>query len=114
MEPTVIVNIPYEHLITCCKKLHSLEYYFRLVMEAIVKVGIFLAGAIWYAVAVGGFKRWATWLYWGFIAVSVLASAVPGDTVSPTSANTVAISALIFYVVATLIIYFVEKNERRP
>lgn len=81
-------------------------------LATIVEVGIFLGGAIWYAIAVGGFKRWATWLFWGFVGVAILASTGRGDAMSPASADMVAVSALIFYTVATTIIYFVEKNER--
>ncbi len=83
-------------------------------LAVIVEVGIFVVGAIWYAVAVGGFKRWAAVLFWLFVVVAVIASSVRGDAMSPSSASLVAISALCFYVVATIIIYIVEKNERRP
>ena len=80
----------------------------------IIEVGIFLAGAIWYAFAVGGFKRWATWLFWGFVGLSIIVSTSRGDSMGPASAGQIAVSALIFYAVATIIIYFVEKNERKP
>ena len=83
-------------------------------LAVIVEVGIFVVGAIWYAVAVGGFKRWAAVLFWLFVVVAVIASSVRGDAMSPSSASLVAVSALCFYVVATIIIYIVEKNERRP
>ena len=83
-------------------------------LAVIVEVGIFVVGAIWYAVAVGGFKRWAAVLFWLFVVVAVIASSVRGDAMSPSSASLVAISALCFYAVATIIIYIVEKNERRP
>lgn len=83
-------------------------------LAVIVEVGIFVVGAIWYAIAVGGFKRWAAVLFWLFVVVAVIASSVRGDAMSPSSASLVAVSALCFYVVATIIIYIVEKNERRP
>ena len=83
-------------------------------LAVIIEVGIFIAGAIWYAIRVGGFKGWANYLFWGFVGIASIASSVRGDAMSPGSVDTVAISAMIFYAVATTIIYFVEKNERRP
>ena len=83
-------------------------------LAVVVEVGIFIIGAIWYAIAVGGFKRWAGVLFGAFVMIAVVASSFRGDAMSPVSANLVAISALCFYVVATLIIYIVEKNERCP
>ena len=80
----------------------------------IVELGIFLVGAIWYAIAVRGFKGWSNWLFWGFVVVSILASTLRGDAMSPASASTIAISALLFYAAATVIIYYVEKHEKRP
>ena len=80
----------------------------------IVELGIFLAGAIWYAIAVRGFKGWGNWLFWGFVVVSILVSTLRGDAMSPASASVIAISALLFYAVATIIIYFVEKKENMP
>ncbi len=83
-------------------------------LAVIIEVGIFIAGAIWYAIRVEGFKGWANYLFWGFVGIASIASSVRGDAMSPGSVDTVAISAMIFYAVATTIIYFVEKNERRP
>ena len=80
----------------------------------VVEVGIYVIGAVWYAIAVRGFKRWAGLLFWAFIIVSVVASSFRGDAMSPSSASLVAISALVFYAVATTIIYIVEQNERKP
>ena len=81
-------------------------------LALIIEVGIFLVGAIWYAIAVGGFKKYGTWLFWLFIIVSTLISSFRGDGMGVISAQKVAISALCFYVFATLIIYFVGKTER--
>ena len=83
-------------------------------LAVIVEVGIFVVGAIWYAVAVVGFKRWAAVLFWLFVVVAVIASSVRGDSMSPSSASLVAVSALCFYVVATIIIYILEKTDRLP
>ena len=79
----------------------------------LVEVGIYVIGAIWYAYSVGGFKRWATWLFWGFILVSILGSSFRGDAMGPSSVHAVAISALCFYLVSTLIIYVVERNQNQ-
>ena len=80
----------------------------------IVEGGIFLGGAIWYAVKSGGFKRTATWVFWLFISLSLVMSSVRELIMSPVNINSVAVSALCFYVFATLVIYYVEKNEKRP
>ena len=48
----------------------------------IIEVGIFLAGAIWYAIAVGGFKRWTTLLFCGFVIVSIVISSSRVDAMS--------------------------------
>ena len=80
----------------------------------LVEVGIYVIGAIWYAIAVDGFKRWAGVLFGAFIVITVIASSFRGDAMSPGSADFVAISALCFYCFATAVIYVVEKNERRP
>ena len=80
----------------------------------IVEVSIYLIGVTWYAIAVDGFKRWATVLFWAFVILSVVSSSFRGDAMSPSSASTVAISALFFYLVSTLIIYVVERNENKP
>ncbi len=77
----------------------------------IVEVGLFLSGAIWYVIAVDGFKKWATWLFWGFVLIAILSSSFRGDAMGPSSVNAIAISALLFYTISTVIIYFVEKNE---
>lgn len=81
---------------------------------SIIEVGIFLGGAIWYAIKVKGFKTWAAWLFWSFIIIATLLSSFRGDAMGPTSVNSVALSALLFYTVSTLIIYLVEKNEKCP
>ena len=80
----------------------------------VVEVGIYVIGAVWYAIAVRGFKRWAGLLFWVFIFVSVVASSFRGDAMLPSSVSLVAISALVFYAVATTIIYIVEQNDRKP
>lgn len=77
----------------------------------IIEVGLFLGGAVWYAISVKGFKKWATWLFWGFVVISVVASSFRGEAMGTTNVNSVAISALLFYAISTLIIYFVEKKE---
>ena len=59
----------------------------------VVEVGIYLLGAIWYAIAVGGFKRWAAWLFWSFIIVSTVGSSFRGEGMSPSSIDPIAISA---------------------
>ena len=35
LEPTVLINIPYQHLLACCETMHHVEHYFRLVLEEI-------------------------------------------------------------------------------
>ena len=80
----------------------------------IVEVGLYIIGAVWYAIAVRGFKRWSAWLFWGFIIVSTVGSSCRGEAMSPSSVDPIAISALIFYLFATMIIYIVERNECKP
>ncbi len=79
-----------------------------------VEVAIYLIGAICYSIAVGGFKRWAAWLFWCFIVVSTIGSSFRGDGMTPAGVESIAISALVFYIFATVVIYIVEKNERKP
>ena len=83
-------------------------------LAVIIELGIFLIGAVWYAIAVKGFNRAATWVFWGFVAIAILVSCFRGDAMGPVSARSVAASALVFYLVATLIILFVEKREKSP
>ena len=80
----------------------------------VIEVGSYVIGAVLYALAVHGFKRRAGLLFWGFIIVSVVASSFRGEAMSPSSASLVAVSALVFYAVATTIIYIIEQNEREP
>lgn len=84
------------------------------VWAVVVEAGIFLAGAIWYAVAVGGFRRRAAWVFWIFVTVSAVASCLRGDAMTFTSPDPIAIAALLYYGVAALVIHYVERNERRP
>lgn len=81
-------------------------------LEAVIVEGaIFLGGAIWYAVKVGGFKRKTSAIFWSFIIVVLLISSVRELIMTPANVEMVAISAMCFYIIATLIIYYVEKNE---
>lgn len=81
-------------------------------IAVIVEVGIFIIGAIWYAISVHGFKSKAAWLFWAFVIISVVSSSVRGDVMAITSPYQVANAALIFYIISVLLIYYVEKNER--
>ena len=81
-------------------------------LATIIEIGIFLGGAIWYAISVKGFKKWATWLFWGFVIIAIFASSFRGDAMGPNSVTSVALSALSFYAISTIIIYLVEKNEK--
>ena len=79
-------------------------------LAVIVEVGIFLIGAVWYAIAVKGFNRAATWVFWGFVAIAILVSCFRGDAMGQVSARSVAASALVFYLVAPLMYCFVDKR----
>ena len=80
---------------------------------AIIEVGLFLGGAIWYAIKVKGFRPLATWVFWGFVSLSVIVSTFRSAAMTPANAQGIALSAMFFYVVATLIIYYVERNEKK-
>ena len=73
----------------------------------IIEGAIFLGGAIWYAIRVGGFKRWAGWLFWIFIIFSLLGGSFREMVMSPTSLTMVTIVALSFSIFATVLINFV-------
>ena len=79
----------------------------------VIEVGLFVAGAIWYAISVRGFKTWAAVLFWAFIIIATVVSSVRGSSMAAAGANQVAISALAFYLFATLLIYVIENNQRR-
>jgi hypothetical protein len=83
------------------------------VWATVIEVALFLGSAIWYAVSVGGFRRRATWLFWIFVAISVATSCIHSEAIPFTTPYPIAIFALVYYVLSTLTIYFVERNQLR-
>ena len=79
-------------------------------IAVVVEVGIFISGAIWYAISVHGFNRKATWLFWVFVLISVVSSSVRGAAMAITSPNKVAVAALLFYIIYVFPIYSVQNN----
>ena len=84
------------------------------ILATIIEVGIFLGGAIWYAIRVKGFKEWGNGLFWSYIIVSIVMSVIRGKVMDPTSIEVTIILALLYYTMATIIIYAVEKKEVEP